>query len=399
MRKHSITNNPFPEIPPELCLVLASAVGNTPKIQSLLKQSINWDIVLKQAVYHQVYPLVYKSLSQLTNSVVPENSLNFLRGKYKENAVHALYMAVETGRLAKCFEGHGIHAVVLKGAPLAWRLYGEVTLRPSKDIDILVAPDELKRVQDILVSEGYSSTSPDVNMTDRQLKIFFKLNHGRHFDYWNCTKNIQVEIHWKIGYGLSMPMKSSIKTISVFGCSIPVLPKDEWFSFLVFHGAGHAWFRLRWLVDIAMYMKQEDIDWENISHLAECAGKQSFLHQTLILVNRLLDVPVPPFFQSVLTYDQLAWKLASMAMNVSLATADEVIEGSTDNHISVKKYWKIYDARFRTGWKNKMLYYLHNFNPHVEDIKSIALPDGLFPLYYVIRPFTWFGRYVRKLGR
>lgn len=387
----------------ELWLILAAASGDTAKTQNLLKQPVNWDLLLKLSIHHRVYPLVYKTLNQLNNPAVPEHVMDFLRQKYQENAMKALSMTGETIRMIKCFDSHGIHAVVLKGAPLAWRLYSDIAIRPSRDIDILVPPDELEKAQQILENEGYSITQPEYpeyNFTSRQLQIFSKaFSHSFHVSYWHSMKNVYLEIHWKLGnsiHELSFPNEGNITRIGVAGSPQPVLSDEEWLLYLMLHGAGHGWFRLRWLVDIARFIQQGGTDWEKTAFMAKSFGIQSFLHQSLILANQLLAMPVPPNLLSVVAHDRSAWRLSYMAMNLCLATAEYEIRGFNCQHTN---YWqRIYGFHVRIGWKNRLNYLFKLFGPSVSDIKLISLPDKLFGLYYVIRPFSFLYRHLRKFS-
>ena len=372
----------------ELCLMLACAVGNTPRIMELLKCSINWNNLFQLANQHEVYPLVYKSLSHIKYISIPDNFRGQLEQEYKSSGLRAYQMAIETVRIIKCLEDHGVYAVVLKGAPLACRLYGDVTVRPSKDIDILVKVEDLTKVQSILLNEGYQGMRSQALLTEKQLKIFLRLKNCRHFEYLHSEKKIQIEIHWDIGYGLPRPALNNLDIIQLLDCSILVLPNEEWLLFLIFHGSGHAWVRLRWLVDVALFIQQGNINWEKINIMAKKSEKISFFYQTLILLNELLNLPVPVYFQEDLKRDYLAVKLANMALSISLNPLD-----SLEKTI---KHKRKYDAKFRTGWRNNAHHYLQLINPHVDDIRLIALPNLLFPLYYLIRPFTWVKRYYIK---
>ncbi|KUK65715.1 MAG: hypothetical protein XD84_0332 [Desulfotomaculum sp. 46_80] len=386
--------DPFNNIPPELWLMLASASGDKAKIQNLLQLPVNWDYLLQLAINHRVYPLVYKTLKHLNNPEVPEYVIDYLQQRYQENAVRALTMTGETVRISKYLKNNGIHAVVLKGAPLSLYLYSDITIRPSRDIDILVAPDELIKAQELLESEGYYPILPECNMTSRQLQIYFMFTHSYHFGYWHSEKNIYLELHWRLGHALPMPKESNIKRIEMSGSLMPVLSDEELLLYLISHGASHAWCRLRWLVDIVKFIQQKDIDWDRFSDLVNSIGMKSILHQTLILANRLFDVPLPTNYLSELTYTKYDWRLACTAMNVCLTVAD-----NESNDKYTKHCWKIYNDLLRVGWKSKLFYFFkYYFSPHMNDIKLISLPNTLFPLYYTIRPFTWLVRSFRKYG-
>lgn len=127
-----------------------------------------------------------------------------------------------------------------------------------------------------------------------------------------------------------------------------------------------------------------------------CALRQDKLDPCLLLVNRLLDVPIPSEFRSVLKKYQNAQRLANMALKVCLTSAACEIKGS-DGWKLHYIYNFLYDAQLQVGWKNKLKSLLTIFRPNADDIMLITIPERLYPLYYVIRPFTYLGRGLRSL--
>ena len=395
--KQDKVSEPFDKISPELWLMLACAGGDNLKVQNLMQQPVNWGLFLQLAVHHRVYPLAYKTLSQLSNSVVPEHVLSFLRKKYQENTIYSLSLTGETVRMVRALEGHGIRCIVLKGAPLAWRLYGDIAIRPSRDIDILVPFEQLEKAMDILESEGYHEINV---LTTRQFEIYFKnikKNH-HHLDYQHSKKNIFLELHWKPSRGFHLfpePTDNILKRTMVMGNSLPVLSDEEWLLYLMVHGARHGWFRLRWLADIAKFTQIEGIDWKKISLLAQEFGVVSILQQSLILANRLFSVPIPLGLVFSVSNDRSAWRLACVGMNLCLTTADCEIMGNSEQS---NYFRKIYNAQLWPGWKNRLNTVLKPFKPTISDIKLISLPDRLYAAYYFIRPIYWLWRRLRRLN-
>ncbi|HBX22975.1 MAG TPA: hypothetical protein DEF34_05000 [Desulfotomaculum sp.] len=394
MRQDKISE-PFEQISPELWLMLASAGGDINKAQSLLQQPVNWDWLLKLADHHRVYPLVYKTLNQLNNPAIPQHVLDLLQQKCWQNAILAINMSQETIRMAKCFESHGILAIVLKGAPLAWRLYGDITIRPSSDIDILVPFEELEKAISILETEGYTEKQ---NLTSRQLQIYLKTNkrNSYHLTYRHNKTNICLELHWKISsagfHSLFTPTENIIRKIKVEGSSLPVLLEEEWLLYLILHGAKHGWSYLRWLVDIAEFTQKKGLDWNKISFLAKNFGLESILHQSLILANRFLATPIPLDISSKVNNDRSAWRLAYSAMDLCLSTADSEILG--DKKQRLKYLQNNYYSLLWPGWKNRnrFNYVSKIFKPTLYEIKLISLPNRVYVLYYFIRPCYWVWR-------
>jgi len=386
--------DPFSAISTELWLLLACAGGDKIKTQKILQKPVNWELFLHLVVHHRVCPLVYKIIKQLNDPAVPPSVVSRLRHIYQENVIQAISLAGETVRLSQCFESHGIRVLVLKGAPLALRLYGDIAGRPSRDIDILVDPEQIMAAQEVLRQEGYCS---ELELTTRQLQILYRPDNLSHFVYEHSEKAIILELHRELGYGLAMPAQGDLQRLQVAGSALSVLSDEKWLLYLMLHGVKHAWFRLRWLVDIARFIKAGAIDWGSLKVLVGRAGVQPLFHQGLLLAERLLGAPVPPEFQTDLQNDQAAWRTACKAMRVCLATAASEIKGSDGSKAKYLLY--VYRTQMQAGWKNKLNYILHLFRPPLVDIKLVALPDWLYPLYYVIRPFTWFGRRLRRLER
>jgi hypothetical protein len=191
-------------------------------------------------------------------------------------------------------------------------------------------------------------------------------------------------------------VENAVETVEMASYRVPVFAAEEWFLFLVQHGASHSWFRLRWLCDIAAFMRQGDrLDWAKVVVLAERYGMCRLLHQALILANLLLDIPLPRLFSPILSANASGLHLAELAVPFFRETYD-----SSTVKISQKLYYwqKAYQFQLRTGWRNKLQYMLLHFGAEESDILRFPLPDGWYWLYYLIRPVTWLERRLKRGG-
>jgi hypothetical protein len=365
--------------PPELQLMLSSVNSDLDKTEHLFQKPINWDKFLRLADHHRVSPSVYSTLSRLDSMTVPEHILNALRQTCQENTLSALRITGETVRIIRLLENNNISAVVLKGAPLSCRLYGDIAARPYDDIDMLVTSEKLEQAIAILENEGYRRISEydSYNLTPRQLQIYLKHHeHSSHFKYWNSRKRVLIEIHWKLskdGNELQYSAEGDIKKMVVAGNPLPVLSDEEWLLYLVLHGVGHKWHRLRWLVDIKRFIQQENIDWVNLDRQADKFGIQTFLHQTLILVNQVFEVALPPVLEPDITSNKTAWRMAYLALQAYILDAGDQFGSSGIYLLFVNNYYGFY---MNKGLKNKFNYVLKLFRPTVENIKHYIM--GIF---------------------
>ncbi|MFA5383166.1 MAG: nucleotidyltransferase family protein [Eubacteriales bacterium] len=391
-------NELISKFPPELQLMLASANSDMNRTKYLLQQSINWNKFLYLADYHRVYTFVYKTFSRLDKELVPKHILDALRQTCQDNTLSALRITSEMVRIRMLFEDHNIRAVVLKGVPLSWYLYGDIAFRPSGDIDMLVTPDEFEQSTAILENEGYCKFSEydKHNLLPRQLQIYLKHHeHSSHLKYLNSEKRVLLEIHWKLskcGNILPFPLEGNVKKIVVAGNLLPVLTDEEWLLYLVLHGAGHKWHRLNWLVDIKMFIQQKNIDWLSLDCLAKEFGVQSFLRQALILVNQVFGIVIPSGIE--LSHDRTAWRLAYLALRTNILDAGKQVWYSG---IYSSLFNSSYDLSMNMGLKKKFNYLLKSLGPTAEDIKLVALPDRLYAVYYIIVPFTFLARRLRRI--
>ncbi len=132
-----------PALGPEdqLCLLLARG-QLTPEVQTrslqFLATPLQWPLIMKRAYSHQVYPLLYRNLRDLSFPGVPEAVQSELKGLCLANALRNQMLAEESARLLSLLGEDGIPVVPLEGVALVQSLYGETAARVCLDIDILV---------------------------------------------------------------------------------------------------------------------------------------------------------------------------------------------------------------------------------------------------------------------
>ncbi len=120
----------------------------------------DWDSIVLEAERHSLAPLLYTHLRQL-DTTIPANVKLQLQGLFLR---HQRANDIRLSRLAKILtilDTEKIPVIVLKGAALAHVVYPAPALRPMKDLDILVSPQQAEQVQEILRNSGFSHAMPD----------------------------------------------------------------------------------------------------------------------------------------------------------------------------------------------------------------------------------------------
>ena len=146
--------------------------------------------------------------------------------------------------------------ILLKGVELSHRLYGDPSLRFSKDIDILIwDKDKISGLVNDLIKIGWSLKEENWISEGPRQKWLLNLTSDISMKHPNGAL---VEIHWNLDpflFNLNDSKTKSIllKNISQFyfyNRRIKVLSPELELIYLIIHGSRHAWFRLKWLVDI-----------------------------------------------------------------------------------------------------------------------------------------------------
>lgn len=201
--------------------------------QLAVAPNTDWQELLRLAEKHGVLPLIHRTLS--THEIdMPDF---FIR------AAIACRAAIETlsenlACILAGFAQHGIAVMPLKGPVLAETLYGDIFLRPSTDLDLLVQHDDFSRAEELLIDAGWEAQKS----ADSYHRVFLR-------------KDAMVELHFDItppqpfSFDLAAIWKRS--TCGSFrGQPIRAMSRNDLILYLCAHGMKHGFYRLIWSTDI-----------------------------------------------------------------------------------------------------------------------------------------------------
>jgi hypothetical protein len=182
----------------------------------------------------------------------------------------------------------GVRALVLKGPPMAAALYPAPELRPSLDVDLLVAPDDLDAAQRALESLGYQLLK---DLPERAGEF----SHHRLF---NAPGKVAVELHhtaseWFQADFDARRMIARARTASLAGATMQVLgPVDE-LVYLGVHAASHRFENAKWLFDLKLLLQTQPVAWREVIDEARAAHVAAALGMALAEARARLRAPVP----------------------------------------------------------------------------------------------------------
>jgi hypothetical protein len=208
---------------------------------------------------HHICELAFHTLKE--NSFF-SNSFQLQLGlQVKANQLKAIKGQSIQVKLQEYFDEHHIYAIFLKGILLSKQYYGDIGLRNVVDIDVWVEENKFSRVKDFLRSLGYVGVFDKYNFNSKQLKFIRQSTHDEiFFDEVDRSAPV-IELHWKLRNALgnfqfdTKVDKGLLTSIEVNGRSFLVFNHIDQFIFLSVHGAEHAWFKIKWLVDLLHLIK------------------------------------------------------------------------------------------------------------------------------------------------
>lgn len=343
-------------------------------------QNIDWRLFLDLVHHHRCQPIIYLKLKDMPETIVPLEIIQALQQTYTKNTFKMLQLSGEMEQISKLFAENEVKTLFLKGPVLAHHLYGDISLRTSKDLDVLVRETDLDKVDALLLASGYVKDGAPSLLNGTKRKT-------HHVEYVHSQKKIQIEIHWRLH---NPPVNESSfnelwqrrRRSALTSSPVFFLGEEDLFLHLVVHGARHGWFRLRWLVDMDKVF-QKKLDYQQVKVLMKKLGYAHLVGQAMILSSQLLNTPV----------------------NKELKATTE---GSRPTKLAEKAYVYICDSKEITSIISYLLslkspvqkvgYLMTVAYPSYKDAKLLPLPKPLHFLYFLLRPFLWMGRKVKKLS-
>src|SRR6266576_3044019 len=375
----------------EFHLLLACCSLRTSKhadVRSRIDPSLDWGQVVRLAEHHNVMPLIYQALREVSNGV-PAAILDELHRCYQSNARKNLRFTAELMRILDCLESHGITAIPFKGPVLAEAIYGNLASREFSDLDILVRRGDFLRAKEAVRDLGFR---PGWCLSDAEERAYLTSGYECAFD-GPAGRNL-LELQWGIVpafYAVDFDLEGFFERSSRvdFGNRrVSTLSPEDLLLSLSVHAAKHAWIRLCWLRDVAGVLHSLALDWDRVWQEASRLGIQRILAINLRLANMLLGAGAPQFEQQS---DHPEITARSDRVAAEMPGAEEYSTESLD-------YFRLM-LQLRERRSDRVRFALRLlFTPSVGEWSMLRLPGPLFPLYRLIRLFRVAARFLRMGG-
>lgn len=370
---------------PAMRLMLMSCVsectaGQMAELRKLAADFTQWDFFLRLVAKNRVFPSVFRSLSRL-DGIVEEKALRQLQARCERNNLTIMKLMAELIRIARRFDREGIQMISLKGPALGLALYGDLSLRTSRDLDLLVSPEEVDAAEQILISMGYAGHCQTAGFTPRQRR--YLLERGHHFNYVNGD-GVEVELHWQYADDHSVDFAAlwaGRMSVTAFEERLNLLENEENFLYLLHHGTRHGWMRLRWILDIREIALRGGMDWGSVRVKAQARGMTRMLDQAFVLLNLLFGME-PPTGLKGLEKGQTEVLRQAQRSAALIASADDLcFMPNHEHYLTFKKY----QIGLRRMPGDRLSFFLTLFRPGATEFQAVRIPDRFFGLYYFFR--------------
>ncbi|MEA2939287.1 MAG: hypothetical protein QOC56_2791 [Alphaproteobacteria bacterium] len=361
----------------------------------------DWAAIIAGARRHRVAPFLLAGLQACGSTGVPADVVAQLRRQSFEVARRSLAQVAEVGRLARALADGGVDVLALKGVVLSAQLHGDGSLRDARDIDLLVDPAQAARADAVLVASGYRCSNDA--LSPRQSAAY------RHWikdvEYIHAATGTHVELHCRLTDNAHLlandfgTLWREREEVSVGGAVVATLSRRRLAPYLCVHGAGHAWERLCWLVDLAtLFAERDSVDAALES--ADAAGFGPAMLHAVMLAHDWLGRAVADRHLARARASAPVRRLDHILSHFYAGAAWQELprRGSWPGLARYSLWQRLYRLVLKSDWRYRSTQVMREcFTP--ADYDAVRLPDAFFWLYPLVRPVGWLMRRRQRQSR
>lgn len=274
-------------IPPEFCRLLSlTLTGKGWENLGQVLEAVSLEKVRKQGLAPWVY---YWLKLRGCEGHLPADLLRLLRQDYSQQLLCCTVEQNEIQEILTALTRAGLDVILLKGADLRQRVYGDPVLRIMSDLDLLLAPESIPLAEQVLIDLGYC-LYPEHR--DKRLRINEVLYNPP------AGKILPVDLHWELVALCSFyclpyrPLREEAVFLDFYGLRVLTLSPEN----LLIHVCLHAhenFPTLFQLLDIALIVSRLPINWPQVIENASRFACQLPVGQVLQEISRIVPAEIP----------------------------------------------------------------------------------------------------------
>lgn len=370
------------------CARHAAGLTNATEVLEAAESIDDWSDVERRASAHGLVPWLARALSQ-SNGASNDSHASIVAAA-NVSAARTLAQVRCLGEVVGALANIGVTALPYKGPVLSMQLYGDLALRQSVDLDLVVPYDAYDAARAALVRHGLP---PRWGHSRRQERTLFAwLGHapfGQGDEF--------VELHWRFAdrrFPFALDAYEALRRaqqVRVAGHMLPLIAADDLLVALSMHAARHLYERLEWVSGVTRLLVAAPMGPASLMARAHTLRARRMLAVSVHVAQRLLDFPLDD-----------AWRRALAAEPAAEPLADRMVNDLEDHELHdvpwlegaalVRLYGELVDTR-----TDRVRLFVHAaLDPTTKDQDAVALPDVLAPLHRAIRPVRLATRYLTR---
>ena len=278
-------------------------------------------------------------------SCLPKAWLQVWLRRHEALARRTLARVGEMDILSGALHREGLDVRFWKGPILSLLLRGDLTTRPTRDIDLMVRAADLMAVRRLLLTLGYADDGPlrtsAINrymQTHREWPMHRKTDAG-------LTHHVELQRAPAMPWSLTrvaetMAFDGSIQTMPGAGCIPAPDPETHVLMMAAHHGFSEGWRQLRQVSDMAAFamLAPGRIDVDRLLDLSERFGVKRTFTVGLGLAQHLTGVPVPStFIRSINQEERLIRRFADRMLRHPIPRKSE------ESMKAIRRQWLLAD--------------------------------------------------------
>jgi hypothetical protein len=370
------------------CARIARGAALDAETAGWLEAGVDWKALVELALEHRVTPQLANGLSRLPDGAAPVDIRRALDFHIEDNAHRTWELLDELFAVLAELERRGVAAIPFKGPALSAVLCGAPNGRLAGDLDLLVPPEALDLVTEVLAQRGFvEETELDSGRALSAAEDAWYRAYQGEYLFVRPEDGVCIEPHWALAphtLGADLDCAAFFqraRPMALAGRQVLGLALEDLLLALTVHGAKHEWTELRWICDVAELVERyPELDATAALERARAHGCARILTLGLGLARDLLGARLPEAWQAAIAADPASGRL------VSLAAARLFQAGR--HPPSVFKLSR-FRWRMRERWIDRVVYAVRTLTtPRIEHVRFLPLPAGLRFLHRGLTPLV-----------
>ena len=281
------------------------------------REGLDWAYLKRMALNHRVFPLLYNGIRRVAESAVPPAVLAEWQADVQVNAVSQEKCQAAMLEALAVLECEGIIAVPFKGVTFALFVYGDLALRRTGDIDLLVRPSDFIKARDLLIRNGYSqyyfghaevSTVQGTLMhSEKPLSIDLhyaltpyyqhtnmdQAQHGSRLANRRRNRIDRDSTHWFFSLDCETLWRR-LGSLTIANRPVPIFSLEDLLLVATINGIKENWRMLVRVSDIADLVRTHpEMNWDLVFGQVSAMGFERKFELGMLLAHDLCGMPLP----------------------------------------------------------------------------------------------------------